>query len=258
MTGDEAMSSGRQAREREHFDRLAESIGEVWWGSTTPAGIDRLRRRAVLIKEALGRLSDPAVLELGCGTGMLTQYVLEQMPRLRLLGCDISPKALRIAAGRCAAYRSVRFCVADVLSMACKPAAFDAVIGNAVLHHLPVDGAVREIFRVLKPGGVLALFEPNMLNPQVAVEKNVPVVGRWLQNTEDETAFFRWPLADRLRTAGFHRVSVQPFDFLHPIVPAPLMGVVDGLGRLLEKTPVMREIAGSLLIRAGKPDRDAR
>jgi SAM-dependent methyltransferase len=253
MVGHEAMSGGRQAREREHFDQLAEATGEIWWGSTTPAGIDRLRRRADSIAHALARFRDPTVLELGCGTGMLTQFVLERVPQLRLVGSDLSSKAVRIAAGRCGGYPHARFCVADVTSMACEPAVFDAVIGNAVLHHLPVERALREILRVLKPGGALALFEPNMLNPQVAIEKNVRVIGRLLQNTEDETAFFRWPLTQTLRRAGFDRVSVQPFDFLHPIVPAPLMGAVNALGRMLEKIPVVREIAGSLLIRAGKP-----
>jgi len=116
-----------------------------------------------------------------------------------------------------------------------------------------VQSAVREVFRILKPGGALLLFEPNMLNPQVAVEKNVRIVGRWLQNSEDETAFFRWPLGALLRRAGFDPVSVEPFDFLHPAVPAPFMGMIDVLGRLLERTPLAREIAGSLLIRAGKP-----
>jgi len=254
MAGDDIMSSGRQVREREHFDRLAEATGEIWWGSTTPAGIDRLRRRAELIAQELARFRDPTALELGCGTGMLTQFVLERLPGFHLVGSDLSSKAVRIAAARCAAYAHARFCVADVTSMACEPAVFDAVIGNAVLHHLPVDGALREIFRVLKPGGVLVLFEPNMLNPQVAIEKNVRFIGRWLQNTEDETAFFRWPLTRVLRRAGFNRVSVQPFDFLHPIVPASLMGAVDAAGRVLEKIPAVREIAGSLLIRAGKPE----
>lgn len=251
------LSGERQARERAHFDRLAKATGEIWWGSTTPAGINRLRRRAECIAHTLARLQDPEVLELGCGTGMLTRFVLERIPRLRVVGSDLSSTAVRIAAGRCAGYRHARFCVADATVMACGPAVFDAVIGNAVLHHLPVDTALREIDRVLRPGGVLLLFEPNMLNPQVAIEKNVRVVGRWLQNTEDETAFFRWPLATLLRQAGFHRVSVEPFDFLHPLVPVCLTGAVDKAGRLLEAIPVVREIAGSLLIRAGKPAVDA-
>ena len=202
---------------------------------------------------ALDRMQDPAVLELGCGTGMLTRLVLERLPGLRVVGSDLSSNAVQIAAGRCAGYRHARFCVADATVMACGPAVFDAVIGNAVLHHLPVNPALREINRMLKPGGVLLLFEPNMLNPQVAIEKNIRFVGRWLQNTEDETAFFRWPLATMLRQAGFHRVSVEPFDFLHPLVPARLTGAVDKAGRLLETMPIVREIAGSLQIRACKP-----
>lgn len=42
---------GSQRRQQEHFDRLAEANGEIWWGSTTAAGIKRMQRRVVADKE---------------------------------------------------------------------------------------------------------------------------------------------------------------------------------------------------------------
>ena len=113
--------------------------------------------------------------------------------------------------------------------------------------------ALSEAYRVLRPGGVLWFSGPNMLNPQVALEKNDRVIGRWLQNTEDETAFFRWQLSDTLQKTGFSSVSVQPYDFLHPLVPAPLVGAMTRVGSFIEQVPVLREISGSLLITATHP-----
>ncbi|MBI4635866.1 MAG: methyltransferase domain-containing protein [Candidatus Rokubacteria bacterium] len=242
----------REARERDHFDRLAAAHGEIWWGSTTPAGIERLRRRARRVREELARFADPVVLELGSGTGGFTKYVLEELPSLRLVGCDISPEAVRVARERYGSRPNTRFEVADVTRLPWPASTFDAVVGNAVLHHLPIPAALEQCLRVLRPGGCLWFSEPNMLNPQIAAEKNLRVIGRWLQNTPDETAFFRWRLAGTLRAVGFEAVSVEPWDFLHPLVPRGLIGLVDAVGRAAERVPVAREIAGSLMIRALK------
>jgi hypothetical protein len=92
-----------------------------------------------------------------------------------------------------------------------------------------------------------------MMNPQIFLEKNVRFIGKALQNTENETAFFRWGLAVALRASGFERIAVTPFDFLHPLVPSGAVRFFDGLGRMLENTPLLKEISGSLLIKAFKP-----
>jgi hypothetical protein len=48
-------------------------------------------------------------------------------------------------------------------------------------------------------------------------------------------------------------VIVQPFDFLYPLTPAPLIGAVERIGRGLERLPGLREIAGSLFITGRRP-----
>ena len=112
--------------------------------------------------------------------------------------------------------------------------------------------AVREIYRVSKRGGTIYFTEPNMLNPQIAIQKNVPWVKRKLGDSPDETAFFRWPLRRLLEGTGFCDVRIKPFDFLHPKTPSPVVNQLNALGRFLENVPVMSEFAGSLYIRAVK------
>lgn len=244
---------GYQAKERKHFNRLAQTTGQIWWGSTTRAGVKRLRRRARLAAQEIARWKNPMVLELGCGVGAFTNFVLEEIPLLRLIGCDISFNCVRIANERYGVHKNVYFGVADVTALPYATNTFDAVIGNSILHHLPLEVSLQEIFRIVKPGGIIWFSEPNMMNPQVAIEKNIPLIGRMLQNTENETAFFRWSIAKILRKIGFQSILVQPFDFLHPIVPNPLVGISDKLGQVAERIPLLREISGSLLIRANKP-----
>jgi ubiquinone/menaquinone biosynthesis C-methylase UbiE len=196
---------------------------------------------------------DPLVLELGCGTGTFSKYLLEELPALRLVGSDISPRAIKIAATRCREYENVRFEVADGSAQPYAPNMYDSVIGCAVLHHLiPVAKALQECLRVLKPGGFIWFTEPNMMHPAVALEKNFQFIGRRLQSTDHETAFFRWSLAQTLQSLGFQYVSVEPYDFIPPIFPRRFLGVIDCVGRFMERMPVLRETAGHLLIRAYK------
>jgi len=91
-----------------------------------------------------------------------------------------------------------------------------------------------------------------MLNPQIAIQKNVPWVKRKLGDSPDETAFFRWPLRRLLEETGYRDVRIDPFDFLHPKTPVPLVDRLSSLGRVLENVPVISEFAGSLHIRAVK------
>ena len=91
-----------------------------------------------------------------------------------------------------------------------------------------------------------------MLNPQIAIQKNVPWIKRRLGDTPHETAFFRRPLSRLLERRRYRDIRVEPFDFLHPKTPAPLINGVAMFGRLFENLPVVSEFAGSLYIRAVK------
>lgn len=250
---DSVRSSDYRERERAHFDALAEASGEIWWGHDRPAGTVRLRRRAALLAEQLRAFRSPRVLEVGCGAGIFTKTILEIIPDIELTAIDISPKSLEVAQSRCSHFENVRLIVGDATAPDVGSGAYDAVVGNSILHHLRLADFLPSAFGALAPGGLFHFFEPNMMNPQIALEKNVRPIGKWLQNSEDETAFFRWSLRRRLAEAGFERVAIKPFDFMHPAAPGSMLAMVDLLGRALERIPLVREIAGSLHISARKP-----
>jgi SAM-dependent methyltransferase len=125
-------------------------------------------------------------------------------------------------------------------------------VGTSILHHLELEPALREIRRVLKAGGTIYFTEPNMLNPQIAVQKNIPWIKQKLGDSPDETAFFRWPLKRLLERTGYRDIRIDPFDFLHPKTPGALINRINQFGRLFERMPVISEFAGSLYIRAFK------
>ena len=237
----------RLQREIDHGRYLVRHrAGEIWnWES--PAGRIRWRRRVRMLSAEIR--AGMRVLELGCGTGYFTRQLA--LTGATILAIDISPDLLVTAKEQCRA-ANVHFEIQNAYALSYPEASFDAVVGSSVLHHLPISEAVRQIYRVLRAGGTIRFTEPNMLNPQIAIQKNVPLVKRRLGDSPDETAFFRWSLARLLRKAGFRDVEITPFDFVHPSLSPGLIPAVRTIGNLLEKLPLISEIAGSLYIRAAK------
>jgi len=237
----------RVANEIQHGRFLADhGAGEIWnWES--PAGKLRWARRVQMLSKHLR--SGMTVLELGCGAGYFTRELARS--GADIVAIDVSPELLEIARSNCSA-PNVRYEIQNAYELSYPDAGFDSVVGSSVLHHLETEEALREVYRVLKPSGTICFTEPNMLNPQIAIQKNVPWVKRKLGDSPDETAFFRWPLRRLLEITGYREVRIDPFDFLHPQTPVPLVNRLDAVGRFLESVPVISEFAGSLYIRAVK------
>jgi len=237
----------RIAKEIQHGRFLAEhGAGEIWnWES--PAGKLRWARRVKMLSRHLR--PGMSVLELGCGTGYFTRELARS--GADVVAIDVSPELLEIAKANCSA-PNVRYEIQNAYELSCPDAVFDSVVGSSVLHHLEIEEAIREIYRVLKPSGTIYFTEPNMLNPQIAIQKNVPWVKRKLRDSPDETAFFRWSLRRLLEVTGYREIRIDPFDFLHPKTPVPLVNRLNSVGRFLESVPVISEFAGSLYIRAVK------
>ena len=240
-------SHDRISRERQHGRLLAQcGAGEIWnWES--PAGKLRWARRVKMLSSHLK--PGMTVLELGCGAGYFTQELARS--GADVVAIDVSPELLEIARSNCSA-PNVRYEIENAYQLSYGEAVFDSVVGSSVLHHLEIEKALHDVYRVLKPAGTMIFTEPNMLNPQIAIQKNIPWIKRKLGDSPDETAFFRWPLRRSLEQTGYRDIQIDPFDFLHPKTPVSLISGVNQLGRFLEKMPVISEFAGSLYIRAIK------
>jgi ubiquinone/menaquinone biosynthesis C-methylase UbiE len=100
------------------------------------------------------------VLEIGCGTGPVAA-VLAQWPRVaEVVGIDPSPGLLEKARALRGAIRNLSFQEGDGRSLAFENATFDTVVMHTLLSHIPSpDRVVAEAYRVLRPGGWLAIFD---------------------------------------------------------------------------------------------------
>ncbi|MBW3363224.1 MULTISPECIES: class I SAM-dependent methyltransferase [Streptomyces] len=109
----------------------------------------------------LGLRPGDAVLDAGCGTGRALPALRAVVgPGGTVLGADLTPAMLEEAArkGRGESGTLLR---ADVARLPLRDGALDAVFGAGLISHLArPDADMTELARVVRPGGVLALFHP--------------------------------------------------------------------------------------------------
>ncbi len=118
-------------------------------------------KRALVADASIG--PDQRVLDIGCGTGTLTILAQQLYPQAEVVGLDPDPKALAIAKQKCAkAGIAVQFDRGFADELPYPPASFDRVLSSFMFHHLTRDeklGTLRDVSRVLRPGGSLHLLD---------------------------------------------------------------------------------------------------
>ncbi len=244
---DEQIDNKRLLHEKEHGKKIVSDAEKVWnWSS--PAGKRRADRRVDFLINIPEIKKEDKVLEIGCGTGLFTEK-LYNATKANITGIDISEDLLEIARKK---IPGANFIIGDAMNLSLKDESFDVICGSSVLHHLDMEKAYKEFYRVLKPGGRMIFAEPNMINPQIMIQKNVPFIKKWMGDSPDETAIVRWKTYKQLKNTGFKDIMITPYDFLHPATPPFMINFVESFGKAVEKVPLLKEIAGSVIIQCKK------
>ncbi|MGW0600048.1 class I SAM-dependent methyltransferase [Streptomyces sp. NPDC002776] len=109
----------------------------------------------------LGLREGDRVLDAGCGTGRALPPLRTAVgPSGVVLGADLTPAMLE-AAVRAGRHRDGQLLLTDVSALPLRSESLDAVFGAGLVAHLPHPARnLRELARVVRPGGTLALFHP--------------------------------------------------------------------------------------------------
>jgi SAM-dependent methyltransferase len=140
-----------------------------------------------------------SALDFGCGTGKTELYMEQSFTSVAIRGVDMSLDCIR-AARELPVTRTI-FDVLDSDYLPYGDSIFDLIYTNGTIHHIPREkhsDVLSELYRVLRPGGHVFIFENNPLNPLMmrAMRKNPfdtdakVVYPDYLRNITEQAGFF--------------------------------------------------------------------
>ncbi|MBA3024601.1 MAG: class I SAM-dependent methyltransferase [Gammaproteobacteria bacterium] len=141
-------------KERRDF----ESVAARW--DSNPGRVRIANEVATAIRRSVALSPHMAVLDYGCGTGLLSLQLLPQVGSL--CGADSSPAMLEVMAGKIAAQgiSNARTQFVDFEHGAHASGSYDLIVSSMVTHHVPDTAALfAEWFRLLNPGGQIAFAD---------------------------------------------------------------------------------------------------
>ena len=152
------------------FDAHADAYDDEMAAALSATGEDKeyfARARIAWLRRCLDkrRVRPQRVMDYGCGTGSATPYLFDELDVASVVGVDVSPQSLDLAAKR---WGSPRTSFSRVTADATGAGTFDLAFCNGVFHHIPVSdrpAALAYIHAALEPGGWFALWENNPWNP---------------------------------------------------------------------------------------------
>lgn len=229
----------RIRRERAfHNERFAEDNREAQ---------DKYYEAIAELNQRMGNLIQSAamgkdVLEYGCAQGGAS---LEFAARARSIhGIDISDVAIGQAEVAAAArgITNATFSVADAMDTGIADASFDTIFGSGIIHHLDTERSLREIHRLLRPGGVAIFKEPLGENIAINMYRRATPEAR----TVDEHPLLRGDFAIARSIfkeveLDFHGLfSIGAVPFRKTALFRPLLSALSAIDRAALRVPGLR------------------
>ncbi|MBR6031420.1 MAG: bifunctional demethylmenaquinone methyltransferase/2-methoxy-6-polyprenyl-1,4-benzoquinol methylase UbiE [Bacteroidaceae bacterium] len=219
----------KQEQIRKMFDRIAPSYDKL--NHTLSLGIDRRWRRTAV--DALGKFKPQEILDIATGTGDFAMLLAERLKPQHIIGADISEGMMAVGCEKvkeAGLQDVISFQREDCTKLSFPDGTFDAVTSAyGVRNFQDLDAGLREMQRVLRPGGHLLIVEltppPRFPMKQLFwlyAHVAMPLIGRLISHDNSAYTYLpasmeAFPQAEQmegiLRRAGFAEVQWKRFTF---------------------------------------------
>lgn len=192
--------------------------------------------------------SADSILDMGCGTGVAARAIARR-DRFsgRVTGIDLSPYLVRAArrlAGEEALGQVVEFHPGDTRNLDIPDSSFDAVVAHTLVSHVEEPSTiVEEAARVVKPGGLIGIFDGDYASMTFALDD--PTQGKWYDETLIE-ALVTSPRVMRkmprlIRQVGLEMVGMFPYVMAEAGEGDFWLSAIDAYERLAPRSGRMTE-----------------
>jgi glycosyltransferase involved in cell wall biosynthesis len=228
---------------------IRERFRDDYWRNRDPIADDRLLWRAQTFRHTVHLLPGQTILELGCGELRFTRALL----RVSRGENPISAVTFQNSAQYPSEIGSpIEFVEASDLLGRLSARRFDCVVAMDLLDRTNSSELLGIVYELLTPGGEMVFYESNPWNP---VHKLRGVLSRLVGKRDPRNLINRPRLYELLSEIGFIRVYAVYNDFVFAPLTRSLIWFLRNLSILLENAPLVRTMAGSILLHAQKPPR---
>ncbi len=227
-----------------------EEFRDRYWEKRDPICKDRLLWRAQSFRHLVHLLPGQTILELGCGRqGLFTQQ-LQQVSRGEnpITAVTFNKNVQRPGA----LPDSVEFLNSAITPTVLENRQFDFIIAMDLLDESNCGWMLQKIQQLLKPGGQVIFYESNPWNVTLRLRRSL---SQFLGAKDPRQLLNRPKLYELMSELGFIRVFSVYNDFVYAPLTSSLIWLLRNLSILLENTPILQTLAGSILVHAQKTPR---
>jgi SAM-dependent methyltransferase len=228
---------------------VRERYREEYWRAHDPIADDRVLWRAQAVRHTVHLLPGQTILELGCGDGRFTRALLRVSRNQNPITAVTFQSSV---ADNSPSDSKVELLQLSEFPGQLKGRRFDYIVAMDLLDRTTSSELLESVYELLTPGGEMVFYESNPWNP---VHKLRALVLRLFGKRDPRNLINKPNLYELLSELGFVRIYAVFNDFVFAPLTRPLIWFLRNASILLENTPGLRTMAGSILIHAQKPPR---
>jgi dolichol-phosphate mannosyltransferase len=226
---------------------VRERYRDAYFAHRDPIASDRMLWRAQTFRHLVHLIPGQSILVLGAGKGLITEQVAA-VTRGENPITAVSFKSSETQGGTTPA--TLEFISAQSLPGPLATREFDFIIAVDLLDQRNCAWLIQKMYDLLKPGGEVVVYESNPWN---IVRKIRHAIAGVFGRPDPRILLSRSRLYELMSEVGFVRVFSIYNDFVYAPLNRQLVWLLRNVSIVLENTPVLQTLAGSILAHAQKP-----